>query len=505
MASAGIFRLMNAFLRRLGRLAIPLVAAASFAGPLRAQDSTSVRDADTTPVPPQVLSALRDTIAARYVAPVSRDSLQRFTTAQAMLASLRDRHTILFSPRDLAEFKVEAGQRFGGIGARLGQRRDTAFVTSVLPGSPAQRAGLAAFDRIVALDGRSVVGMPVDKVVEQIRGPVGSKLAMGVVRRGAKAAEPRALQRAEVQVPSVTASMVLDGGVGVVRLAQFGEGATGEVAHAIDGLLQAGATSLLLDLRGNPGGLLEEGLGVAQLFLPERSGLIEVRGRPGYPAQRASAGGPPRYPKLPLAVLVDQRSASAAEILAGALQDAKRARVFGSQSYGKGSVQEMVPLPEGWAVKLTIARWFTPKGRPIDRGVQPADSLIDLDAPHTGGITPDVVIPPDSANVPPVAAVTAIGVAGWRTLADRIMDWTERHADETAPVADSTELAHMLDSIPVPPETRPQVEAWLSRELTASALRARYGDAAEDGWRLSRDAQLAAARALMARQVRAQL
>jgi carboxyl-terminal processing protease len=327
---------------------------------------------------------------------------------------------------------------------------------------------------------------------------------MRVVRRGGKAPEARMLQRAEVQVPSVTATMVLDGGVGVVRLAQFGEGATGEVAHAVDGLLQAGAKSLLLDLRGNPGGLLEEGLGVAQLFLPERSGLIEVRGRPGYPAQRAAAGAAPRYPKLPLAVLLDQRSASAAEILAGALQDGKRARVFGSQSYGKGSVQEMVPLPEGWAVKMTIARWFTPKGRPIDRGVQLSDSLIDVEAPHAGGITPDVVLTPDSANAPPAAAVTAIGVEGWRKLGERMVDWTERHADEISPAAEPTEVEAMLDGIEVPAPTRAGVVSWLSRELTASALRARYGDAAEDGWRLSRDAQLAAARDVMTRQLRGQ-
>src|SRR4051794_9787907 len=120
---------MNALLRRLGRLAASVAAVGSLAAPIRAQDSTAVRDADTTPVPPAVLTALRDTIAERYVAPVSRDSLQHFATAQALLASLRDRHTILFSPHDLEEFKVEAGQRFGGIGARLGQRRDTAFVS----------------------------------------------------------------------------------------------------------------------------------------------------------------------------------------------------------------------------------------------------------------------------------------------------------------------------------------------------------------------------------------
>jgi carboxyl-terminal processing protease len=494
---------MTDLLRRLGRLVTALAVAGAAAGPLAAQDSAAAPPAPAN-VPPAVLAALRDTIAARYVAPVSRDSLKHFATATALLASLRDRHTILFSPHELQEFKVEAGQRFGGIGARLGQRRDTAFVTSVLPGSPAQRAGLTAFDRIVMLDGQPVVGLPVDQVVDKIRGPVGTKLAMSVVRRGGKAPERRTLERAEVQVPSVTAAMVMDGGVGVVRLAQFGEGATSELAHAVDGLLQTGATSLILDLRGNPGGLLEEALGIAQLFLPERSGLIEVRGRPGYPAQRAAAGAQPRYPKIPVAIVVDQRSASASEILAGALQDAGRARIFGSQSYGKGSVQEMVPLPEGWAVKLTIARWFTPKGRPIDRGPQPTDSTIDLDAPHAGGIQPDVALTPDSANQPPRAAVTALGLDSWRKLGDRMTDWTERHADESAPVPDPHDVEAMVADLSVPPDAHDGLVTWLSRELTASSLRARYGDAAEDGWRLSRDSELAAARDLMTHQLRAQ-
>jgi len=487
------------YLRRVGFGFGVLTAAAT--GPAAGQDSVRAAPggSDTAAVPPVVFAALRDTVAARYVAPLSRDSLRHFKTAGALLASLRDRHTILFSPHDLAEFKVEAGQRFGGIGARLGELRDTAYVTSVLPGSPAARAGLLAFDRIVSLDGTPVVGMPVDNIVDRIRGPVGTRLALGIVRRGVKSPATRTVERAEVQVPSVAAAMVLDGGVGVVRLEQFGDGATGEVVHAIDGLRQAGATSLLLDLRGNPGGLLEEALGVAQLFLPQRAGLIEVRGRPGVPAQRASVAVEPRYPALPLGVLVDQRSASAAEILAGALQDAGRARIFGAQSYGKGSVQEMVNLPEGWAVKLTIARWYTPKGRPIDRGVQPADSLIDFDAPHQGGIRPDIALAADSAAIPPAAAIEALGSSGVRTLTERMTDWTERHVDDPGAVAELKDVEALLEGLEVPAGSREPLALWVQRELTGGSLRARYGEAAEDGWRLSHDSELAAARERMAR------
>jgi C-terminal peptidase prc len=447
-------------------------------------------------VPPAVLTALRETLASRYVTPLDRDSLARYPTADALLASLGDRHTILFSPEGLKEFQVMAGGRFGGIGARLGTLRDTVYLTSVMAGSPAAKAGLSAFDRIVSVDGQSVVGLPVDEAVTHIRGPVGTIVHLAI-RRGSKLSD-WSVSRDSVAVPSIGGGAILDGGIAVLRLRQFGPGATAELVSGVDQLLKAGAKGLVLDLRGNPGGLLEEAVSIAQLFLPAGAGLVEVRGRPGAPVQRARAMAPPRYPHIPLAVLLDASSASAAEVLAGALQDGHRATVLGTQSYGKGSVQEIAPLPEGWAIKLTIARWYTPAGRGIDRGRQPADERIDPAAPHQGGIAPDVTLAADSTLVPPAAALTVIPNATWRALADRIADWTEHAAASGASAATETDGGAVLSGVALPDTLRPRMASWVTGRLTESVMSARYGEAAQEAWRLTRDREVEAARAWMA-------
>src|SRR5689334_782134 len=161
---------------------------------LRAQTDT------TTTVPPVVLAALRETLVSRYVTPLKRDSLARFPTADSLLASLRDRHTILFSPEGLKEFQVMAGGGFGGIGARLGVLRDTVYFTSVMAGGPAAKAGLAAFDRVVAVDGQSMIGLSVDEAVTHIRGVVGTTVRLRI-RRGRNVLNPAVL-RDSVSVPS---------------------------------------------------------------------------------------------------------------------------------------------------------------------------------------------------------------------------------------------------------------------------------------------------------------
>lgn len=484
---------------------MPVLLALAVAIPARAvaQSDTAVRapvQADTA-VPPSVLDALRATIVDRYVTRVPADSLARFKTAEALLASLGDRHTMLFSPRAFRDFQVAAGQHFGGIGARLAVRRDTVYLASVLPGGPAAKAGLVAFDRIVAVNGRSLVGLRADSAVQLIRGPDGSTARLSVVKAGRERSV--ALVRGAVAVPSVGGVALLEDRIGVVRLRQFGEGATAEVANAVDALVSAGARGVVLDLRSNPGGLLEEGLGVAQLFLPSGSGLVEVRTRPGMPAQRARADAPPQYPTLPLAVLVDGLSASASEILAGALQDAHRAVVLGRQSYGKGSVQETVRLPEGWVVKLTVARWYTPAGRGIDRGSQAEDSTLDPDAKHAGGIIPDAPLPQDTTLAPPRAALATLKRATWARVGDRLADWTEAHRTDSAATPNKQTADTLLAGLSVPAEISPGLSKWLERALTQELLSARYGETAGEAWALAHDAEVEAARALLLRRVSA--
>jgi C-terminal peptidase prc len=470
-----------------------LLFAALLPVPARAQVADTV-------VPPAVTAALRHVLAQGYVSGVTADSLARFSTAGEMLLALRDRHTMLLSPQALAEFQVLAGQHFGGIGAKLGQRRDTTYITGVIPGSPAASAGLQAFDRILAVNDSSVVGTSVDSVVTRIRGPVGSTLRLTVLRPGDPPVSGP-LRRAAVGIPSVPGTGMLDGGVGVVHLAQFGEGAASEFADAMDRLIGSGGLeTVIIDMRGNPGGLLEEALAIASFFLPDGAPLVEIRPRPPQATLRQDAEGPARYPAaLRVAVLVDQLSASASEVLAGALQDAQRATVFGRQSYGKGSVQQVVPLVDGWAVKMTIAKWYTPAGRGLDRGEQPADAEIDLLAPHEGGVTPEVTTAPDSSAMPPKGALEALPDTAWRVIGERLTDWTETIAREMqvpgAPTSAARAGEAMLAGLDVPAAVRGPLVTWLGQRVTAQAIAARFGEQAAEGFEIAHDQELAAVRA----------
>ena len=468
--------------------------------PLLFPRALPAQEPDDTIVPPAVTTTLRHVLAQAYVTGISAESLATFHTAGEMLLALRDRHTMLLSPRGWADFQVLAGQHFGGIGARLGQRRDTTYVTGVIPGSPAASMGLRAFDRIVAVNDSSVVGTSVDSVVTRIRGPVGSTVRLTVLRPG----EPPSsggLVRAAVGIPSVPGAAMLDAHTGVLHLAQFGEGAAREFAAAVEQLQQsAPLQSLVIDMRGNPGGLLEEALTIASFFLPDGAPLVEIRPRPPQPPARQLSEGAPLFPdSLRLAVLVDEQSASAAEVLAAALQDARRATVFGRLSYGKGSVQQVIPLSDGWAVKMTIARWYTPLGRGLDRGEQPADEDVDLRAPHAGGVVPDVPTDADSSAAPPPAAVTALPDTAWRVIGERLTDWTETVAREMqapgAPTSASKAGEAMLAGFALQPAVRRELAGWLAQRVTAQALGARFGEGAIEAYELTHDRELAAIRA----------
>lgn len=462
----------------------------------------SAQQADST-VPPVVTAALRQVLAEGYVTPMSADSLARFSSADSMLLALQDRHTTLLSPRALAEFNVMAGQQFGGIGAKLGSRRDTTYLTGVIPGSPAERVGLKAFDRVVAVNDTPVVGKSVDAVVERIRGPVGSALTLTVVRPGA-APVKGSLTRAPVGIPSVPGMAMLDGGIGVVRLAQFGQDAAREFAGTVDRLVETGGLNgLIIDVRSNPGGLLEEALTIASFFLPDGAPLVEIRPRPPQAVAKQLTEGPARYPAtLPLAIVIDEQAASAAEVLAGALQDARRATVFGRLSYGKGSVQQVVPLAQGWALKMTIAKWYTPSGRGLDRGAQPVNEELDLKAPHPGGVVPDVVTVADTSALPPKAALTTLSDSVWFEMGERLTDWTETVTREMAtpgaPTSAAKAPAEIMKGLRVPAELEAPLGKWLSQRLTSQAMGARYGEAAQMGYELTRDKELASVREWMA-------
>lgn len=466
---------------------------------LLAIPAPALSQAAPPPVPPAVLAALRDTLASEYVNPIPRDSLARFKTAQAMLAALLDRHTVLLSPAERREFDVEAGVSFGGIGASLGVRRDTILIVNVQPGSPAARARVRPFDRIVAVGGKPVVGLAPDSVVALIRGPEGTPVGLGIRRGLAGEAIQAVIVRAPVQIPSVPAGAMLPSGIGVVRVAQFGPETTREAVEALDWMVQGGAKGVVLDLRDNPGGVLEEALALAQLFVPAGTSLVDVRGRPGtgvneIPRSRA----PPRYPTLPLALLINERSASAAEVFAGAMQEARRALVAGRQSYGKGSVQHIADLPDGWAVKLTIARWYTPSGRRIDRGPQPTGTLVDPSAPHEGGVMPDLVLPADSTAAQVAIAALAAG-PHWDSLNLGMLDWVQAAADtmsgltpdfESDPAATRALLERSGVAPNLPSGTEGAVQSFIQDALSRGVVGARFGVMEEGAWGLMHDPEV---------------
>lgn len=304
-------------------------------------------------------------IEQRYVEPIAADELYRMAI-DGMLGELDDPNTRLIDADSSTDLDITLTGNYAGLGIRVGQVGDWVTVMSVISGTPAEREGLLPGDRIVGVDGESVAGWDEVQVIEKLRGPVGESVTVRVARLGLSEPVDLSVTRDSIHVPPVLAYET-DEGVGVVQLTQFSHAARGELRSAIEALQRQGADRLLLDLRGNPGGLLEEGVAVADLFLPKGETIVSTASRvedQNY-VFRAEQGAV--FDDLPIVVLIDGASASASEIVAGALQDHDRALVLGTPSFGKGSMQTVYLLPGGHHLKLTTAAWYTPSGRSIQR------------------------------------------------------------------------------------------------------------------------------------------
>ncbi len=315
-------------------------------------------------------------VTDHFVEPKQPAQLYRMAI-DGMLQELGDPHTVFMDAKEYENLRVQTQGEYGGLGIQILKTNGAITVVTPLPGTPAERAGVQAGDQIVEVNDTSTRGWTEDMAVAKLRGPKGSVVKVTMQRPGVPQPIPFRITREEIHVRSVPAAYMLGNHVGYLDLSVFSEGSTDEMRQAIDSLRSAGMKGLVLDLRFNPGGLLDQGVGVAELFLKRGQAVSETRSR--VPGQSSSyrAEENDRYPGMPIVVLVNPYTASASEILAGALQDHDRALVLGQTSYGKGSVQTLYPLQGGNWLKMTTARWYTPSGRSIQKpyGIGKQDSV----------------------------------------------------------------------------------------------------------------------------------
>ncbi len=305
-----------------------------------------------------------------------------------LTASYGDPYTVFFPPKEAKEFQEDVSGNFSGVGMEIGVNKDKILtVIAPLKGTPAMQAGIRSGDLILAIDGKSTEGLSTDEAVTKIRGPKGSTVTFTIARDG-KPLEIK-VTRDTIQVPTIENSYDAKTGVYYIALYQFTESSGAQFKAAFQEFQKSGSKKLIVDLRGNPGGYLDQAAYIAGFFLPKGGAVVteDYKGKRENIVHRSPGqGGLPEGTKI--AVLIDQGSASASEILAGALQDNDKATLIGTRSFGKGSVQELVDV-DGGSLKITVARWLTPKGRSISDGGLTADIKVErTQADFTAGKDP---------------------------------------------------------------------------------------------------------------------
>lgn len=306
-------------------------------------------------------------------------------------------HSIFLTPADLAAEQQSLNGTISGIGAVLGQRAGQAIIVSVIPDTPADKAGLRSGDVILDVNGASVDGMTTEQIVALVRGDVGTQVTLTIQHAGDASPHDVTMTRAQITVPAVTWTMIPGTTIADVRLIEFSTGASDAVKTALQAALAGGATGFVLDMRSNPGGLVDEAVGVASQFLS--SGVVYQREDSTGAKTPVPVNGGGLVTTQPLVVIVDEGTASSAEIVTGALQDNGRAKVVGVRTFGTGTVLNTFPLSDGSAVRLGVEHWLTPNGNLI----------------FGNGITPDDVVqlPTDGSPLEPgdISAMTAAALA----------------------------------------------------------------------------------------------
>jgi len=295
---------------------------------------------------------------------------------KGMLSTL-DPYSQFMDPDSYNELKVETEGAFGGLGIEITLKDELLTVISPIDDTPAYKAGLRPNDRIVKIDGEITRGITLMDAVKKLRGKPGTKVTLTIFREGEHELKDVSLERAIIKVESVREASILKDNIGYVRLTDFRERSGEDLGTALKGLKEQGVEGLILDLRNNPGGLLDVSVAVAELFLNRQELVVSTKGRLRNQNQELHSRVDGIVKDLPLVVLINEGSASASEIVAGAIQDHHRGVVLGTKSHGKASVQTIFPLKDGSALRLTTSKYFTPSGRSI----------------HGQGIIPDVEVP----------------------------------------------------------------------------------------------------------------
>ena len=371
----------------------------------------------------RLLGDVLELVQDRFVDTLDAPALYE-KAARGLVKELNDPYSELYSPKQRETLSRQINGHYGGVGMLIRPLDGGGVaVSNVFPNTPSEKAGIREGDRIIQIDTAGTRGWTTTQVSETLLGTPGTKVQVKFARPGVTEAIAVNFTRAEIHIPAVQYSMMLDQKTGYFPLLQFNETAADEFEAALNTLVKQGATSVVVDLRDNPGGILEQAIKIGDLLLDNGQQISSVRGRG--PDQRAAfaAKGAARFKDLQLVLLTDGSTASAAEIVAGALQDHDRALIVGQTSFGKGLVQTVYPLDGGWALKMTTAKWFTPSGRSIQkerkllpdgRFVEVTPDSLETDSARKarpvfhsdagrivyggGAVTPDVVVKEDTLS-----------------------------------------------------------------------------------------------------------
>jgi carboxyl-terminal processing protease len=312
------------------------------------------------------LDELLDYVIREYVDTLYRDSLTD-KTIETLLSNL-DPHSAYIPAASLQSTNEPLNGNFEGIGIEFNLLRDTIYVVSAIPGGPSEKAGIKSGDKIIFVDGKKVAGVKItnELVFKNLKGKGGTVVKIGVLRFGTSSIEYFKITRGKIPIYSVDASYMMDSITGYIKISRFASTTFQEFDNALGKLEKMGMQQLVLDLRGNPGGYLDAAIDISDEFLPKGKMIVYTQGK-NRPRQNSIASDKGRFEKQKLAVLIDENSASASEIVAGAIQDNDRGIIIGRRSFGKGLVQEQSEFKDGSAIRLTIARYYTPSGRSIQK------------------------------------------------------------------------------------------------------------------------------------------